>query len=128
MIHAGSYEATIWFRDAGLGGHTFLLTLRTYYLVWVRGGRCHRLPCITRLGTWNVRGINGAAKREEVADVFREGNFELLALTEMKLKGKGEISLCGVNGIVVGVNEMEKAREGVVILLNDVWHSAEVDC
>ena len=27
-------------------------------------------------------------KREEGVDVFREGKFELLALTETKLKGK----------------------------------------
>ena len=25
-------------------------------------------------GTWNVRGINGDAKREGVADVFLKGN------------------------------------------------------
>ena len=35
----------------------------------------------------NVRGINGTAKREEVVDVFREGKFDLLALTETKWKG-----------------------------------------
>ena len=60
-------------------------------------------------------------------DVFREGKFELLALTEMKLKGNGEVSWCGVNGIIAGVQEMERTREGVAILLNDVWHSAVVD-
>ena len=62
-----------------------------------------------------------------MVDVFREGKFEWLALTETKLKGKGEVSWCGVNGIIAGVQEMERAREGVVILLNDVWHSAVVD-
>ena len=50
----------------------------------------------------------------------------MLALTE-KLKGKGEVSWFGVNGIIVGVQELERAREGVAILLNDVWHSAVVD-
>ena len=45
-------------------------------------------------------------------DVFREGKFELLALTETKLKGKGEVSWCGVNGIIAGVQEMERPREG----------------
>ena len=43
------------------------------------------------LGTWNVRGINEVAQREEVVDVFREGKFELLSLTETKLKGNGEV-------------------------------------
>ena len=64
---------------------------------------------------------------DEVVEVFREGKFELLALTETKLKGKGEVSPCGVNGIIAGIQEMERAREGVAILLNDVCHSAVVD-
>ena len=94
-------------------------------------GRYHRLPsCITRrnyvnrLGTWNVRGINGTTKREEAGEVFRERKFELLALTETKLKRNGEVSWCGVKGIIAGVQEMERARKGVAILLNHVWHSA----
>ena len=60
-------------------------------------------------------------------DVFKEGKFELLALTEKKLKRKGAVSWCGVNDIIAGVQEMERAREGVAILLNGVWHSAVVD-
>ena len=60
-------------------------------------------------------------------DVFREGRFELLALTEMKLKGNGGVSWCLVNGIIACVQEIKRAREGVVILLNDVWHSAVID-
>ena len=47
-------------------------------------------------------------KREEVVDVFKEGKFELLDLTETKLKRKGEVSWCGVNGIIAGVQEMGK--------------------
>ena len=50
----------------------------------------------------------------------------MLALTETKLKGKGEISWCGVNVVFAGVQEMERAREGEAVLLNDVWHSAVV--
>ena len=50
-----------------------------------------------------------------MVDVFREGRFELLALTETKLKGKGEISWFGVNGIISGVQEMKRAREGVAV-------------
>ena len=60
-------------------------------------------------------------------DVFREGKFELLALTEKKLKGNGEVSWCGVNGIIADVQELERVKEGVGILLNDVWHSAVID-
>ena len=31
------------------------------------------------------------------------------------------------NGITAGVQEKERGREGVAILLDDVWHSAVVD-
>ena len=44
------------------------------------------------LGTWNVKGINDTTKREDVVNIFKEGKFELLALTETKLKWKGEVS------------------------------------
>ena len=60
-------------------------------------------------------------------DVFREGKFELLALTEIKLKGNGEVSLCGVNGIMADYRRGEKTWEGVAILLKNVWYSAMVD-
>ena len=73
-----------------------------------RGRRHLRLPpCITRqsfanrLGTWNVRGINGTTRKEEVVDVFRKGKFELLALTETILKGNGDVSWYGVNALRV---------------------------
>ena len=59
-------------------------------------------------------------------DIFKEEKFELLALTETKLKGKGEVSWSGVNGIFDGVLKMERAREGVAVLLNDVRHNAVV--
>ena len=51
----------------------------------------------------------------------------MLALTEAKLKGNGKVSWCGVNGIIDGVQEMKRAREGVAILLNDVWQSSVID-
>ena len=47
-------------------------------------------------------------------------------MTETKLKEKGEISWSGVNVIITGVQKMERAREGVAVLLNDVWRSAVV--
>ena len=70
------------------------------------------------------KGENGIAKREEVVDVLRKGKFELLALTETKLKGNGEVSLCLVNSIIAGFQEIEKAREDIVVLMNDEWYSA----
>ena len=77
---------------------------------------------VNPLFTWNVRGINGTAKREEVMDVFKEGKFKLLALTETKLKGKGEVSWCGVNGIIACVQEMKRAKEGRMAQCSDrLW-------
>ena len=43
------------------------------------------------------------------------------------MKGKREVSWCEVNGIIVGVQEMERGREGMAVLLNDVWHSAVIN-
>ena len=48
------------------------------------------------------------------------GKFELLALKENR-----EVSWCVVNGIIA--EEIERTREGVAVLLNDVWHSAVID-
>ena len=59
-----------------------------------------------------------------VVDIFRKGKFDLFALTETKLKGNGEVSWCGIIGIITGIQEKERAREGMASLLNDVWHSA----
>ena len=56
----------------------------------------------------------------------KKGKFELLALMETKLKGKGVVSWSGVNVTFPGVQEMERAREGVAVLLNDVYHSVVV--
>ena len=64
-----------------------------------------------------MRGINGTAKREEGVDVFRGGEFELLALTKTKLKGNGKVSWCGINSIITGAQEMERARAGLAILM-----------
>ena len=57
----------------------------------------------------------------------RERKFELFVLTEKNFKGNGEVSWCGINGIITDVQEVERAREGLPILFNNVWHSAVVD-
>ena len=56
--------------------------------------------------------INRIAKREEEVDVFRKGKFELLALTETKLKENEEGSGCEINDITARVQGIEKARKG----------------
>ena len=66
---------------------------------------------VNRLGTWNVRGINDTTKWEEAVDIFKKGKFQLLPLTDTKLKGKGEVSWSGVNAIFTSVQEMKIARE-----------------
>ena len=38
-------------------------------------------------------------EREEGVDVFRRRKFEWLALIETKVKGNGEVSWCGGNGV-----------------------------
>ena len=86
-----------------------------------------RRNCVNRLGTRNVRGINGTAKRKEVVDHFIKGKFKLLTLTETKLKGNEEVSWCGVNGIIGYVREMERARERMAVVLIDVWRSVVID-
>ena len=73
-----------------------------------------------------MRGIKDTIEREEVVDIFKKGKFDLQALTEKKLKREGEVSWVEVNGIISGVQEMERAREGVDVLLSDVWHSTVV--
>ena len=72
-----------------------------------------------------MRVINDTTKREEVVDIFKKGKFNLLTLTETKLKGEG-VSWVEVNGIILGVQEIKRAREGVAVLLSDVWHNAVV--
>ena len=41
-------------------------------------------------------------------DIFKKGKFELLTLTETKLKGKEEVSWSEVNVIFAGVQEMRE--------------------
>ena len=45
-----------------------------------------------------------------MVDVFRKGKFELLALTETKLKGNGEVSWCGANGIIEVLRRLNGKR------------------
>ena len=62
-----------------------------------------------------------------MVDVFRKGKFELLALTQTKLKGNREILWCGEKGIFTGVQDMEITTEGLAVLMNDVWCIAVIN-
>ena len=46
-------------------------------------------------------------------DIFKEGKFELLALIETKLKGKGEVSWSVVNVVIEGRKEKKKKERGL---------------
>ena len=59
-----------------------------------------------------------------MVDVFRKGTFELLALTKTMLKGNG---CCGVNDIIADIQDVERVREGIAVLMSDEWHSAVID-
>ena len=51
----------------------------------------------------------------------------MVCLEGDKMERNGKVSWYGVNGIIAGVQEMERARERVAILLNDVSHNAVID-
>ena len=54
------------------------------------------------------------------------GCFQRNKVRAACLEDKIERERQGVNGIIVGL-QMERPREGVAIMLNDVWHSAVID-
>ena len=56
-------------------------------------------------------------------DVFREGKFKLLALIEMKLKGEWRGIMVWSKWHHSRRSGIERTREGVAILLNNVWRS-----
>ena len=89
--------------------------------------RISRQNCMSRLGTWNVGGINGEEKRGEVMNVFRNGGFELLALTETKMKGSGEDEWYGVRCVYSGVERNVRAKERVAILISESWYGCMVN-
>ena len=71
------------------------------------------------MGTWNTRGINGVAKRKVSVEVFRKGKFELLSLTKKKFL-EWKVSWDVVSDISVGVQKIERARECLAVLMNNV--------
>ena len=50
--------------------------------------------------------------------MFRKRKLDMLALSETKLKGKGEVDFGGVGGRSSGV-ENGRAKEGVAILVSE---------
>ena len=44
-----------------------------------------------------------------------------MAVSETKLKGEGEVMFGGYKGVISGVSEKVRAREGVGIVISDKW-------
>src|ERR1700755_1264346 len=76
---------------------------------------------VLKVGTLNVRGVNKEEKREEVGVVMDQRRLDILALTETKLKGEGDLAFGKYKGMYAGVNERVRAREGVAIVMRDEW-------
>ena len=65
-----------------------------------------------------MRGCStNEAKKDEIVKIFLRRRFDVCALSETKLKGKGEVMLGTVMGRVSGV-AVGRAREGVALLLS----------
>ena len=82
------------------------------------GGEGGRGPSRTlRIGALNVRGCNDPRKREEIGRLFERRELDVLAMSETKLRGRGEVMFGSVTGRMSGVNVRESAREDVAIIL-----------
>ena len=44
-----------------------------------------------------------------------------------KVAKEWEVLWCGMNGIITGIQEIERAREGLAVLMKDEWHSAVIN-
>ena len=91
--------------------HLSILLLRD--VVRERGeGRVKPLQSLN-IGVSNVRGCStNEAKKSEIGKIFLRRRFDVCALSETKLKEKGEVMFGEVVGRVSGVS-VGRAREGV---------------
>ena len=71
-----------------------------------------------------MRGLNDEQKRMEVADVFVNGNFDVMGLCETKLKGNDQAEWDGVKVIASG---RYSTKEGVALMMNEEWHACMTD-
>ena len=60
---------------------------------------------LCKIGVWNVRGVNEGWKRSSVIQVMRETKYDVLALSETKLKGNGMIEWDGVKNVKAGLEK-----------------------
>ena len=79
------------------------------------------------LGSLNVRGCSTIeSKRCEIGSMFVKRKMDVLALSETKMKGKGEAEFREVKGRISGI-ERGRAREGVALLLSERMRSSVVE-
>ena len=86
--------------------------------------------CINvRLAALNISGLNDEVKIAEVAEMFKKGSLDILALSETNLKGVDDVEWEGVYGIKSGVRG-GRAKEGVAVLMTDKWrrHLTAYEC
>ena len=57
-----------------------------------------KCPRTLRVGSLNVHGCGAEGKMEEIGRLFDSRKMDVLALSETKLKGKGEVMSGGVWG------------------------------
>lgn len=76
------------------------------------------------VGCLNVRGCGADEKKCMIADMFKERKMDVLALSETKVKGKGEREWESERLVVSGVSERCRAREGVAVMIKrSLWGS-----
>ena len=83
-----------------------------------RGEERVKPPQSLNIGVFNVRGCStNEAKKGEIGKMFLRRRFDVRALSETKLKRKGEVIFGEVVGRVSGV-AVGRVREGVALLLS----------
>ena len=108
------------------GAHTLFLLPTSASASFGRSGRCCRLPpCITTKLCKPFRNMGCKRNKWDCEEGGGGRRFQRNKVGAACLDG--EVSWCGVNVIIFGVQEMERAGEWVAILLNDEWHSAGID-
>ena len=80
-----------------------------------------------RIGTWNVRGING--KEVELIEEIKKYRIDLLGITETKKKGQFLETIDNYKIIYSGVNKTERAKAGVGIAIReDLYEDSDFRC
>ena len=72
-----------------------------------------------KFGTWNLQGC-----RNKIEEIIREINvmkMDVVVLTETKKKGTGSETLGNYIHLFSGVKKYERAKRGVLILINKKW-------